>query len=74
MKESEETQLICINDGNDPDATTVWKRQGLNTIIIQNDRLNFKSINRTDAGIYTCRIDTKSGVYEDNASVTVQCK
>ncbi|VDI35763.1 Hypothetical predicted protein [Mytilus galloprovincialis] len=72
VKEGEDTQLMCRNDGNDPDATTVWKRLHKNTIIIQNDELNFKSINRTDAGIYTCRVDTKAGVYEDNAKVVVQ--
>ncbi|VDI41440.1 Hypothetical predicted protein [Mytilus galloprovincialis] len=72
VKEGEDTQLMCRNDGNDPDATTVWKRLHKNTIIIQNDELNFKSINRTDAGIYTCRVDTKAGVYEDNATVVVQ--
>ncbi|CAG2197049.1 unnamed protein product [Mytilus edulis] len=72
VKEGEDTQLMCRNDGNDPDATTVWERLHKNTIIIQNDELNFKSINRTDAGIYTCRVDTKAGVYEDNATVVVQ--
>ncbi|CAG2224898.1 unnamed protein product [Mytilus edulis] len=64
---------VFLNDGNDPDATTVWERLHKNTIIIQNDELNFKSINRTDAGIYTCRVDTKAGVNEDNATVVVQC-
>lgn len=59
VKEGEDTQLMCINDANDQDATTVWKRLHKNTIITQNDELNFKSINRTDAGIYTCRVDTK---------------
>lgn len=74
VKEGEETQLMCRTDGNDPDATTVWKIQPTNIIITQNDELNFKSINRTDAGIYTCRVDTKAGVYEGNATVVVQCK
>lgn len=31
VKESAETQMICINDGNDPNATTVWKRDNLQT-------------------------------------------
>lgn len=74
VKEGEDTQLMCRNDGNDPDATTVWKRLNKTTIITQNDELNFKSINRTDTGIYTCRVDTKAGVYEGNATVVVQCK
>ncbi|CAG2196322.1 unnamed protein product [Mytilus edulis] len=72
VKEGLEAQLICLNDGNDPDATTVWKRQGSNTSNTQNDELIFKSINRTEAGLYTCNVDTKAGVYEDNAKVVVQ--
>ncbi|VDI34016.1 Hypothetical predicted protein [Mytilus galloprovincialis] len=72
VKEGEEAELICINDGNDPDATTVWKIQRTKTIVSKNDKLNFKNVNRKDAGLYTCRIDTQSGVYEDNAKVVVQ--
>ncbi|CAC5390334.1 unnamed protein product [Mytilus coruscus] len=72
VKEGEEAKLICINDGNDPNATTVWKRPGTKTNISNNDELNLKNVNRTDAGLYTCRVDTKSGVYKDNAKVVVQ--
>ncbi|CAG2196317.1 unnamed protein product [Mytilus edulis] len=64
--------MICINDGNDPDATTEWKRPGTYTIISNNTRLNMVNVNRTDAGLYTCRVDTEAGVYEVNAKVVVQ--
>ncbi|XP_052103596.1 nephrin-like [Mytilus californianus] len=72
VKEGDEAELICINDGNDPNATTVWRRQGTNTNISKNGELNLKNVNRTDAGLYTCRVETKAGVYEDNAKVDVQ--
>lgn len=74
MKEGEEAQLICTNDGNDQDATTVWKRRGSKSNISKNGVLNLKNANRTDAGIYTCMIDTQIGVYENNAKIVVQCK
>lgn len=74
VKEGDDTHLICINDGNDPDATTEWKRPGTYTIISNNTRLNLVNVNQTDAGLYTCRVDTEAGVYEVNAKVVVQCK
>ncbi|CAC5418103.1 unnamed protein product [Mytilus coruscus] len=72
VKENELAQLICINDRNDPNATTVWKRQRTSTIVQNNCVLNFKNVKRTDASLYTCMVDTKVGVYEDNARVVVQ--
>ncbi|VDH90424.1 Hypothetical predicted protein [Mytilus galloprovincialis] len=72
VKEGEETQLICINDGNDPDTTTVWKIQRTKTITSKNDQLKFKNVNRTDAGLYVCMVQTKAGVYKENANVVVQ--
>lgn len=74
MKEGEEAQLICQNDGNDPDITTVWKTECTETIISNNYTLQFKKVNRTDAGLYMCMVQTKAGVYKDNANVIVQCK
>ncbi|CAC5387657.1 unnamed protein product [Mytilus coruscus] len=71
VKENEQAQLICINDGNDQNATTIWKRQRTSTIVQNNCVLNFKNVKRTDAGLYTCIVDTKVGVYEDNARVIV---
>ncbi|XP_063427158.1 protein turtle homolog B-like [Mytilus trossulus] len=72
VKEGEDTQLICINDGNDPDTTTVWKIQRTETIISNNDTLKFKRVKRTDAGLYICMVQTKAGVYKENAKVVVQ--
>ncbi|CAG2220641.1 unnamed protein product [Mytilus edulis] len=72
VKECEEAQLICINDGNDPDTTTVWKIQRTKTIISNNDKLKFINVKRTDAGLYICMVQTKAGVYKENANVVVQ--
>ncbi|CAC5422324.1 unnamed protein product [Mytilus coruscus] len=72
VKEGDEAQLICSNDGNDPNATTVWKIERTKAITSKNDKLYFNKVNRTDTGLYTCIVDTKAGVYEDNATVVVQ--
>lgn len=74
VNEGADAQLICINDGNVPNTTTVWKSQDKSTVITQNDKLKFIRIQRTDAGLYTCRVESKAGVYEDNAKIVVQCK
>lgn len=74
VEEGDKAHLICINDGNDPNMTTVWKRQGTRTNISKNGILNLKNVNRTVSGIYTCRVDTKIGVYERDAKIVVQCK
>ncbi|CAG2192576.1 unnamed protein product [Mytilus edulis] len=74
VKEGKVAQLICCNDGNDPNVTNVWRRQHTQTIISERLALRFETVNRTDAGLYACRVDTKAGVYEDIATLIVQCK
>ncbi|VDI17560.1 Hypothetical predicted protein, partial [Mytilus galloprovincialis] len=72
FQEGDKAELICINDGNDPNATTVWKTERTEIVISKNNELRFTNVNRTNAGLYICMVHTKAGVYKDNAIVVVQ--
>lgn len=81
--EGEPLHVNLTADANPSSITFTWTKDGLpilssgngqDRIVSQGPKLNFVSLKRTDAGVYTCEAVNSQGSDMINITVNVECK